>query len=86
MSLKKRIKRNIPQGFVPSLAYLGKWILLCGIVGLLAGSASAIFLISLEWATNLREAHLWIIALLPVGGTGDWFNISLPGAGCSKGQ
>ncbi|WP_066633439.1 voltage-gated chloride channel family protein [Labilibacter marinus] len=68
MSLKKKLKQNIPQGFIPSLLYLGKWILLCAIVGLLAGSASAIFLISLEWATQLREANLWIIALLPLGG------------------
>ncbi len=68
MSLKKRIKQNIPEGFIPSLIYLGKWILLCAVVGLLAGSASAIFLISLEWATNLRENNLWIISLLPVGG------------------
>ncbi|MGQ1787067.1 MULTISPECIES: voltage-gated chloride channel family protein [unclassified Saccharicrinis] len=68
MSLKKRLKQNIPQGFIPSLVYLGKWILLCGIVGLLAGSASAIFLIALEWATNLRESNFWIIAFLPLGG------------------
>ncbi len=68
MSLKKRLKQNIPEGFVPSLIYLGKWILLCAIVGLLAGSASAIFLILLEWATNLREDNLWIIAFLPIGG------------------
>ncbi len=32
------------------------------------GTASAIFLISLEWATNWREAHPWIIALLPIAG------------------
>ncbi len=68
MSLQKKIKQNIPQGFIPSIIYLGKWILLCGVVGLLAGSASAIFLISLEWATNLREENLWIISLLPIGG------------------
>ncbi len=48
--------------------YLAKWLLICGIIGLLAGSASAIFLIGLEWATATREANLWIIALLPVGG------------------
>lgn len=37
-------------------------------IGLLSGSASAFFLIALDWATNFREAHLWIIALLPLGG------------------
>ncbi len=68
MGLRKRIKQNVPQGIVPSLLYLIKWIILCGIVGLLAGSASAVFLISLEWATNLRESNLWIITLLPAGG------------------
>ncbi len=38
------------------------------IVGLLSGSASAIFLVSLDWATEYREANIWIIALLPAGG------------------
>lgn len=34
----------------------------------IVGSISAFFLISLEWATNWRETHLWKISLLPVGG------------------
>ncbi len=68
MNLKKELKQNIPEGILPSLLYLLKWIALCGVVGLLAGSASAVFLILLEWATNLRETNLWIITLLPVGG------------------
>jgi H+/Cl- antiporter ClcA len=38
------------------------------LVGSLAGSASAIFLILLEWATSYREANPWIITLLPLGG------------------
>tara|TARA_R110002051_G_scaffold139763_1_gene212451 strand:- start:10433 stop:11737 length:1305 start_codon:yes stop_codon:yes gene_type:complete len=53
---------------IPSLIYLFKWILICAIVGFASGSISAFFLFSLEWATNWRESHLWIIALLPVGG------------------
>jgi len=53
---------------IPSLFYLIKWILICLLLGALAGSVSAFFLLSLDWATNWREAHLWIIALLPVGG------------------
>lgn len=50
------------------LSYLSRWLLLGLLIGLLAGSASAFFLIALDWATNFREAHLWIIALLPLGG------------------
>lgn len=53
---------------IPSFIYLIKWLLLCIILGAIVGSISAFFLISLEWATNWRESHLWIIALLPVGG------------------
>ncbi len=37
-------------------------------VGILAGTASAILLASLEWATQFRESHLWLIALLPLAG------------------
>ena len=35
---------------------------------MLVGSASALFLVSLDWATDFREGHCWIIALLPVAG------------------
>lgn len=48
--------------------YLLLWIVLGLLVGLLSGSASAIFLIVLNWATAYRENHIWIIALLPLGG------------------
>jgi H+/Cl- antiporter ClcA len=53
---------------VPTFLYLLKWILICLLLGAIVGSVSAFFLTSLEWVTNWRESHLWIIALLPVGG------------------
>ncbi len=45
-----------------------RWILIATVVGVLAGSASALLLAALEWATYTREAHLWLIALLPIAG------------------
>jgi H+/Cl- antiporter ClcA len=45
-----------------------KWILICVLIGFFSGSASAIFLVSLEWATQYREHNSWIIWLLPIGG------------------
>jgi len=48
--------------------FLSKWLLVCALVGLLIGSSSAIFLISLDWVTNYRETNLLIIALLPLAG------------------
>jgi H+/Cl- antiporter ClcA len=38
------------------------------VIGACIGTVSAGFLISLDWVTNYRENHLWIIALLPIGG------------------
>lgn len=45
-----------------------RWALISILIGLLAGSASALFLVSLDKATNLRETHGWILFLLPLGG------------------
>lgn len=53
---------------IPSLLYLIKWLFICTLIGAIVGSISAFFVISLDWATNWRESHLWIIALLPIGG------------------
>jgi len=53
---------------VAILLFLGKWLLFGCVVGSLAGSASALLLLSLVWATDYREGHLWIIALLPIAG------------------
>ncbi|MDP3469348.1 MAG: voltage-gated chloride channel family protein [Daejeonella sp.] len=52
----------------PLLVYILKWVSLSIFVGILSGTASAFFLVSLDWVTNLRESNLWIIALLPLGG------------------
>lgn len=50
------------------LPYMGKWILLASAVAALAGSASAMLLLALDWATDTRTAHRWFIWLLPLAG------------------
>jgi H+/Cl- antiporter ClcA len=63
----------MPSIFVHQLRLLGhivRWLVLASCVGALAGSASAILLISLDWATRTREAHHLLIALLPLAGFG----------------
>ncbi|WP_300687043.1 voltage-gated chloride channel family protein [Chryseobacterium sp.] len=52
----------------PALPYILKWLVISIIIGALTGTASAGFLQSLEWATDFRESHLWLIAFLPVAG------------------
>lgn len=53
---------------IPYLFYLFKWAFLAAVISICIGSASAFFLVSLDLVTNYRENHLWIIALLPLGG------------------
>jgi len=45
-----------------------KWTALCCAVGLLSGSASALFLALLQEATDFRETHSWMLLLLPLTG------------------
>ena len=45
-----------------------KWILISALIGITTGSASAFFLIALDWVTQYRENNNWIIWLLPIGG------------------
>lgn len=52
----------------PIFIYAIRWTLITIIVGALAGSASAIFLLLLDWATHYREVNLWIIYFLPLAG------------------
>ncbi|RRA50430.1 chloride channel protein [Acidipila sp. EB88] len=47
---------------------LVRWLFIASVAGALAGTASAVLLVSLAWATQLRESHRWLIALLPLAG------------------
>lgn len=52
--------------FAPS--QLWKWLLLSLLIGIPVGLASAGFLTALDWVTQTREAAIWLIAFLPLGG------------------
>lgn len=54
--------------FKQHLISLATWLLLAIPIGVLVGAASAFFLTALNWVTEYRESHLYIIALLPLGG------------------
>lgn len=59
---------SISHDLKVTFQYLFKWLTICSLVGLLAGSASAFFLVSLNFVTNFRIDNNWIIWLLPIGG------------------
>lgn len=63
-----------------------KWILICFIVGILAGASSSLFLYTLNVATDFREAHLWMVFLLPIAGLAIGYLYHYYGNGVSKGN
>jgi H+/Cl- antiporter ClcA len=69
-----------------TVQYIGLWLVLAALVGILSGSTSAIFLILLDIATNLREGYPWLIALLPLAGLGIGYVYYQYGANSSKGN
>ncbi len=62
----RKLTSTIPQ--LTYLAFTARWLLIACLIGGLVGSASAFLLVSLQWVTNYRESHVWIISLLPIGG------------------
>lgn len=60
--------RVSPGEFLAFITTAGKWLILGSGVGVLAGTASAVFLLTLNWATSFRLAHPELLLLLPVAG------------------
>ena len=60
-------KKSLSEQF-HLLIDLGRWIPVSALVGIMAGSASALLLWSLEVATRIREKHIWLILLLAPAG------------------
>lgn len=71
-SVFKKTKQLLTSFFsrFPAIPYVLKWLIICLVIGICIGSASAGFLQSLAWVTQYREHHLWLIAFLPIGGLG----------------
>jgi H+/Cl- antiporter ClcA len=65
---KSHVQLNIFLRKYPAISYIVKWFLISLLLAGLVGSASAGFLLSLDWVTNFRESQLWIIAFLPLSG------------------
>lgn len=50
------------------ISSLIKWSILCVLIAFLAGTTSAFFLVSLDYITDLRNQHIWLICFLPIAG------------------
>lgn len=80
----KEINRHF--SLIPILRYLLIWLGLGALVGILAGSASAGFLVLLDWATQTRDSNLWLLTFLPIAGFGIGYIYHHYGANSIKGN
>lgn len=62
------MKRVTMPEQVAMVPFLGRWLVLSAMTGGLIGCASALFLWTLEWATEQQNAHAFMLALLPIAG------------------
>lgn len=72
--------------FAAAWGTLLKWIVLGSGVGVLAGTASAFFLKSLDYVTGVRVANPWLLFLLPLGGALVSYLYSRYGGSSAKGN
>ncbi|AQS10870.1 chloride/fluoride channel protein [Clostridium saccharobutylicum] len=77
--------RNLNISAILGISFL-KWFLISAVVGSLTGSIMALFLKSLEFATDFRTDNPWILFLLPIGGALVSFLYSKYGKNSSKGN
>lgn len=47
---------------------LGKWMIVSLLLGIVCGAVGTVFHHAVDFVTEIREANLWIMLLLPVGG------------------
>ena len=60
--------KKITQQYLNLLLLLFKWLIICLGIGVLVGAAGSLFLNTLQWCTDYREANTIIIWGLPIAG------------------
>lgn len=61
------IKKEVTSAETSLLNFL-KWILIAVVVGCTVGVAGGLFHHAIDWCTQLREAHGWILFFMPIAG------------------
>lgn len=64
---KNKVLKNKNNSLLFGKTFI-KWVLIGSLIGVFIGGVIAFFLKSLEWATEYRMEHGWLLFLLPFGG------------------
>ncbi len=60
--------KNTVNSALEYIKFLVKWLIAAAVVGAVGGIIGSLFHISIDYATELRAEHSWLIFLLPLGG------------------
>ena len=61
-------RHSVGANWLGAVFNLVKWLSISVTIGIITGTSSAALLRTLDWATESRQAHSWLLLLLPVGG------------------
>jgi H+/Cl- antiporter ClcA len=75
-----------PRQYAAIVATFLRWVVLGAIAGVLAGPASAIFLVTLRWAACVHNYYPWLMALLPLAGIAIYLLYSRIGGAAERGN
>jgi H+/Cl- antiporter ClcA/CBS-domain-containing membrane protein len=62
-----------PRQYAVIVSTFGRWVVLGAVAGVLAGPPSAIFLVTLRWASGMHDRWPQLLWLLPAAGIGVWW-------------
>ena len=68
MRFKQLLRQKWELGFQPYTRTFLMWLVCAGVEGLACGAVGAVFFHLVRWATETRQAHPWLLYLLPAGG------------------
>ena len=68
MGVETNMIRKTIQNATTYIKVFAKWTLLAILVGLVGGVVGSLFHEAVDYVTNLRAGHTWLVFLLPVGG------------------
>lgn len=89
MSNRKRfaaLLRRAPRQYLAIIGAFGRWVMLGALAGGLAGPASALFLVTLRWASDIHAQNPWTLWMLPFAGIAIHLLYATFGAATARGN
>jgi H+/Cl- antiporter ClcA len=86
VKLSASVSYGNPRQYAAIIATFLRWVLLGALSGVVAGPASAIFLVALRWASGVHNDSPWLLAFLPLAGLVIYLLFSRIGGAAERGN